>query len=251
MITLVLQSVCTVLLGTFTVLALLTARRLRSAPGDSPAAWMLVGCVFAFYVVDKAIQEVFGISAYFAGPQAPVWSFYLRLAPIADHSRTFLMFALYAGLAALPFRHRLGGHARTLAIAAVALTLVGGALFGWTEGPFAPLRHLSRTAAIDVVGFIVLGATLLLLMVRSDVDRMLWFSIAVYGFTSVLGVLFLSALAWSGIAPWTPSPWSMQAMRCLFAALMAGLAWSRYRSILHGQRVQPMLQPMPTAVRTM
>ena len=251
MITLVLQSVCTVLLGAFTVLALLIARRLRSAPGDSPAAWLLVGCVFTLYVADKAIQGVFGITAYFAGPGTPVWSFYLRLAPIADHSRTFLIFALYAGLALLPFRHRLGGRGRLLAIMGVASMLVLGALLGWTEGPFAPLRHLGRTAAIDVVGFIALGTTLLLLMLRSDVDRMLWFSIAVYGFSSVLGVLFLSGLAWSGTAAWTPSPWSMQLMRCIFAAIMAALAWSRYRSVLHGRRVHPMLQPMPTAVRTM
>jgi hypothetical protein len=250
MITLVLQSVCTLLLGAFAVLALRAARRLRSTPGDSPAGWKVAGVVFAVYVVDKALQEVFGIAAYFGGPEAPVYDVYMRLATMADHSRTFLIFALYGTLLALPFRHRLGRRAPALFAAAIVAMLVAGALLGWVEGPFTP-RHLALTAQIDVAGFIALGTTLLFLMLKSDVDRLLWFSIALYGFTSVLGVLFLSVLAWVGSGSWTPAPWTMQFMRCIFAALMVTLAASRYRAAARGRQVRPMLEPFRVQVRTM
>lgn len=250
MITLVLQSVCTLLLGAFAVLALLVARRLRPTHGDSPAGWWVVGVVFAIYVVDKAVQEVFGIAAYFGGPGAPVYPVYMRLATMADHSRTFLIFALYASLLALPFRHRLGNRAPLLFVAAVVATVTAGATLGWIEGSFAGL-HLTRTAEIDVVGFVALGSTLLFLMLKSDVDRLLWFSVALYGFTSILGVLFLSALAWAGTGTWTPPPWTMQLMRCIFAALMIALAAARYRAALRGRQVRPMLEPVRVPIRTM
>jgi len=251
MITLVLQSVCTLLLGAFAVLALLCARRLRSAPGDSPSGWWVVGVVFSVYAADKALQEVFGIPAFFAGPQAPIWPVYMRIATMADHSRTFLIYTLYASLAVLPFRHRLGGLARPLFVGAILATLAAGAALGWFEGAFAPLLHLTRTAEIDVVGFMALGSTLLFLMLKSDLDRLLWFSVATYGFTSILGVLFLSVLAWKDTSTWTPAPWTMQVMRCLFAAIMVYLAAERYRAARLGRQVRPMLEPVRVPVRTM
>jgi hypothetical protein len=249
-ITLVLQSVCTLLLAAFTALALLVARRLRPEHGDSHAAWLVVGVVFSVYVLDKAVQEVFGVWAYFAGPEAPVFKFYLQLLTIADHSRTLLIFVLYGSLLALPFRHRLGGRARWIFLSAIAAALAAGALLGWAEGPFEPSLHLTRTAEIDTAGFIVLGSTLLFLMFKTDVDRFVWFSVAMYGFTSVLGVLFLSNIAWIKIVDWTPTPWSMQLMRCFFAAVMVAAAWRRYRLAVEGRRVPPMLEPMRTQVRT-
>jgi hypothetical protein len=251
-ITLVLQSVCTLLLAAFTALALLNARRLRSGHGDSYVAWLVTGVVFSVYVADKAVQEVFGVWAFFAGPTAPIFPVYLKLATIADHSRTLLVFVLYASMVALPFRHRLGRRrSRWMFVSAIAASLLAGALLGWTEGSFLASRHLTRTAEIDTFGFVVLSATLLFLMFKSDVDRYLWFSLATYGFTSVLGVLFLSTLAWIGIATWTPAPWSMQLMRCVFAAVMILAAWWRYRAARQGRTVHPMLEPIRTPVRSL
>jgi hypothetical protein len=249
-ITLVLQSVCTLLLAAFTALSLLIARRLRPENGDSRVAWLVVGVVFSVYVVDKAVQEVFGVWAYFAGPGSGIFPVYLRLATMADHSRTLLMFVLYGSLLALPFRHRLGSRARWMFVSAIALALVAGAVLGWAEGPFNPSLHLTRTAQIDTAGFIVLASTLLFLMFKSDVDRYAWFSIATYGFTSVLGVLFLSTIAWIGFVDWTPAPWSMQMMRCIFAAAMILVAWRRYHLALRGRRVHAMLEPLRAQVRT-
>lgn len=250
MITLVLQSVCTLLLAKFAMLALGVARRLRPGNSDSYAAWMVVGVVFSVYTADKAVQEVFGIWAFFAGEGSWIFPRYLRLATVADHSRTLLMFALYASLVAVPFRAALGRWARWLFLLAIASALAAGGLLGWEEGAFQA-SHLMRTAEIDVLGFVALGSTLLFLMLKTDVDRLLWASIATYGFTSVLGVLFLSTLSWIGIADWTPAPWSVQAMRCTFAAVMIAFARRRDEAARMERRVPPMMEPLRTPVRTM
>ncbi|HET7232080.1 MAG TPA: hypothetical protein VFJ16_18885, partial [Longimicrobium sp.] len=207
MLTLWLQNLCALLLLVFAVCACLAATRLPK--GDvQRAGWMVTGAVFMVYTLDMVVQDVFGTWAYYAGANTPVMDFYLRLAPIADHSRTLLMFALYGLLLAVPFRERFGGAAPRLAAAAIAVSLLAGGVLGWHEGVFRPERHLTLTAQIDTFGFMVLSGVLLFSMFRSSMDRLLWFTLAVYGITSVLGVLFLQLIAWVGVI-WSPPASSM------------------------------------------
>ncbi|HET7462825.1 MAG TPA: hypothetical protein VFJ82_16345 [Longimicrobium sp.] len=250
MLTLTLQNLRTVLLLAFAVYAWRASRTL--APGDQQRpGWTVTAAVFLIYAGNKALQDVLATWAYFAGPGTASYTVYLRVAPIADHSRTLLMFALYALLLALPLRERLGGRARVLAGVVIGAALAGGMLLGWFEGPFQASRHLTLTARIDTFGFIVLGVTLLLAMFNGSMDRLLWFSVAAYGFTSVLGVLFLSLIAWVGQLEWTPPAWSMQVMRCVFAAIMLGLSFWRFRSARTGRPVRLMLEPMRTPLMSL
>ena len=245
MLVLILQNLVSAALLAFAVFALGVARRTRRGVGKD--GWLVTGVVFAVYTVDKIAQGVLGALAFAAGPGAPVYDLYLRLAPMADHSRTFLVFAFYGSLAALPFRNRLGRAAVPLFAAAIVGSLVLGAAFGWWEGTFNEQRHYTTTALIDTGGFIILASVLFFLMLRDAIDRHLWFVVATYGFTSITGVLYLMAFSWLRIpGAFTPPLWHLQVLRLIFALVMVGLAARRLQMARNGLAVAGLLGDTPS-----
>lgn len=237
MITLTLQTGVTLLLLAFSVFSLRAARRMAPlSPPAHTAGWYVAGVVFLPYGVNKLIQGIYGTAAYFAGPEAAVFTSYLRVAPMFNHSRTLLMFVLYGMLGWLAFRQRLTPSSRAVLFAASAAALVLGAWYGYVEGSLRAARHFSMTALIDTAGFVLLATLLFVLMIRDAADRLLWLAVALYGFTSMLGVLFLAAMAWLDTpGTWAPPYWAIELCRFVLAGTMAWCAVRRY--MLAGLRV--------------
>jgi hypothetical protein len=230
MITLALQTGVTLLLLAFSVFSLRAARRMAASSSPAQTAgWHVAGVVFLLYGVNKLVQGTYGTAAYFAGPDAAVYTSYLRLAPMFNHSRTLLMFVLYGMLGWLAFKRRLTPSSRAVLFACSAAALLLGGWYGYVEGSLLAGRHFSATALVDTAGFIILAVLLFTLMLRDTADRLLWLAVAVYGFTSMLGVLFLAAMAWLDTpGTWAPPYWAIELCRFVLAGIMAGCAVRRY-----------------------
>lgn len=230
MLTLILQTGVTALLLCFSVFALLAGR--ASPPGVPPAhrsAWLVSGLVFGAYGINKLVQGVYGIMAFAAGQGAPVFTSYLRAAPVFNHSRTLLLYAFYGMLAWLAYRGRLGSRDTAAFWATGTLAVVAGGVYGNVEGTLQAGRHFTATAVIDTAGFAILASLLFALMLRDTVDRLLWCALAAQGFRSIIGVIFLAAMAWLETpGTWSPPYWAIELCRFVLAGIMAGCAVRRY-----------------------
>lgn len=252
MLTLTLQTGVTLFLLCFSVYALLAARRLgTSASAGHAESWYAAGLFFAVYSANKLVQGGWGIAAFVAGSDAPVYAGYLRFAPVFNHSRTFLTFVLYGTLFWISYSRQLTLRQRIVAHGAAAAALGLGGTYGYFEGSLQAGRHYTATAIIDAGGFIVLAVLLFVLMLRDTIDRLLWFALVTHGFRSIFGVIFLAALAWADTpGGWTPPFWSIELCRLCFAGMMAWFAYQRYRYA--GQRrpvpglLQARQQPRPS-----
>lgn len=231
----------------FAVLAVLIAHRLRGDGGTRAVAWRLTAWVFALYALDDVSQLAFATVAYVLGPESPIFTAYLWWAPIANHSRTFVVWSLYLGLAGLALsRPSARPHlVRGFPIVVLAM-LVGGGMIGWSEGSFDAARHLSATAVLDTVGFVGLSGVLFLTMIRGTIDRALWFALVAYGSASVISSLFLAAMAWAGVAgAWTPPVYAMELVRLTFGSAMVALASWRLRLAWQGLPLAGLLGEEP------
>lgn len=241
MTTLVLQDAVAVLLVVYSLLALLVARRMA---GDSRhrAAWLITGVVLGVYSLNNLVQVTFATVAYVVGREHHLYAMYEGFAPIGNHSRTLLVFVLYGALVWLALRGPLTAVRWGVVLGAALLAMLGGALLGWSEGPLDIARHFPATAMLDTIGFVALGSVLLLLMARDTIDRFLWFSLATYGFTSLIGALYLSAMAWFYVpGSWTPPNWQIQLWRAVLALVMVGLAARRLGLARRGRPVRGLL----------
>lgn len=240
MTTLLLQNLSTLLLLGFGALAIVIAGGLDQQPVLYRASWHITGVVFALYSVDKLIQGVWGTAAFAVGPGVPLYDEYLRFAPAFNHSRTFLLFALYALLAAIAVKRTPVRRSLVWIVALAALTF--GGTVGVLEGTLEAARHFSRTALLDTLGFVALGSILLLALVRDTADRLLWMALACQGFRSIIGVLFLAAMAWLDVpGSWTPPNWMIESVRVAFTFIMVLLAFARYRAMRRGTPVRGLL----------
>lgn len=241
MTTLVLQASVALLRIVFCLLALLIARRMAGDPRHR-GAWLITGVVLGVYSLNNLVQVTFATVAYLVGPEHRLYEMYMGFAPVGNHSRTLLVFVLYGALVWLALRGPLTAVRWGVVLGAALLAMLAGALLGWSEGPLDIARHFPATAMLDIIGFVALGTVLLLLMVRDTVDRFLWFSLATYGFTSIIGVLYLSAMAWFYTpGSWTPPNWQIQLWRAVLALVMVGLAARRLRLARRGKPVRGLL----------
>ncbi|HEX6910998.1 MAG TPA: hypothetical protein VF142_11420 [Longimicrobium sp.] len=219
----------------FAVVALLVGRRLPEHAGSQRPAWQMTGLVFVIFSAVDMSQLAFGTVVFVLGPEHPLYGTYLRWAPIANHSRTLVVWSLYIVLAVLAFRGMAAWPRlrRVYPVLAVAM-LVAGGMIGWVEGPFDAARHLSNTSLMDVAGFLALSSLLFVLMLRDTVDRALWIALACYGTSSVMSSLFLAAIAWINAGTWTPAPWIMEGSRVVFTTAMVTMAVWRLRRANRG-----------------
>jgi hypothetical protein len=244
--------VASTLFCAFALTALWIARVLPEHAGTQRHAWRITAFVFLVYAASHLTQAVSAAMALRQGPGSPVYETYVRWFPMANHSRTLLVWSLYLCLGMLAWK---GASAwRTLRYAYVPLALgmmVLGGMIGWWEGPFDPVRHLSNTSLLDVVGFLVATSVLFVTMLRGTIDRALWFAIFLYASSSVVSSLFIAALAWINVADaWTPRPWVMEVSRVSFAVAIVAMAVWRLRlarrriplpGLLGAERVRQML----------
>jgi hypothetical protein len=232
---LVLSCLDSVLHLVFAVLALQVGRRLPAHAGSQRHAWQMTGLVFVIFSAVVVPQMAFGTTVYFLGPEHPLYAGYLRFAPMANHSRTLVVWSLYISLAALAFRGDRAWPLLRRAYPALALgMLFAGGLLGWLEGSFDAARHLSNTSLMDVAGFVGLALLLFMLMLRDTVDRALWVALVCYGVASVVSSLFLAAIAWVNADAWIPRTWVLELSRVAFTTAMVSMAVWRLRLARRG-----------------
>jgi hypothetical protein len=236
MLILVLSCADSVLHFVFAVVALMVARRLPAHVGRQRLAWRMTGLVFLLFSLVDMSQLAFGTTVFVLGPEHPLYATYLRWAPIANHSRTLVVWSLYITLWTLTLgTERVWPWLRRLSpVLAVAMLCVGG-LIGWKEGSFDAARHLSNTSLMDAVAFLVLTSLLFVMMLRDTVDRALWMVLLCYGTSSVMSSLFLAAKAWVNTAAWTPPAFLLEVSRLLFTSAMVALAVWRLRLANRGK----------------
>lgn len=229
----------------FAILAVRIGLRTSIQPPVNRWAWLTTGLIFLLYAVDDLTQLSFGTLAFLQGPEAASYSAYMRWAPIANHSRTFLVWSIYILLTVLAFTRPSRRVLRYGFPGIAAGMLLIGVWLGWSEGSFEAARHLSATSLMDAVGFVALTVMLFLTMVRETVDRALWFSLVCYGFASMVSSLFLAAMAWFNVEDtWTPSPLWMEGIRLGFAVIMVGLGLWRLRRARENRHVPGVLGSM-------
>jgi hypothetical protein len=226
----------------FAVLAFQVGRRLPAHAGTKRHAWQMTGFVFLLFSMVVLPQLAFGTTVFVLGAEHPAFTAYLRIAPIANHSRTLLVWSLYVSLAVLTVRGEAVWPRLRRAYPVIALgMLAGGGVIGWLEGPFDAARHLSNTSMMDAVGFVALAVLLFALMLRDTVDRALWGALVCYGGSSVMSSLFLAAIAWINAATWTPHSWMMETSRIVFTTGMVAMAVWRLRLAKRGQSLPGLL----------
>lgn len=230
----------------FAVLALAVARRMEPGAGGGfhRPAWALTGAAYLVHGVNAAAQQLWGGLALEAGRESALMASFTTAAPIFNHSRTGLLFGLYAALLWLAVRRTPPDRTfRWAAGGAVALGMAAGALVGWLEGglgggPLPFVRHYASVAVWDSVELGLVLAALFALLLSGRADRLLWAALSLYATSLALGALWFTMLSFlRDPAVWTPPVWSLQAMRIVFRLLMVLVAAHRLRLALRGVRV--------------
>ncbi len=230
MITVTLQLAVAVALGLFSAAALLATRSIQE-PGPRRDSWLVTGVAFAFYAAISLVQMSGAVAAFRSGAGTPLYEAYLAVAPAGNHARTLMLFGFYGLLAWIALRPRRSARPLGWVLGVVLAFGAAGAAFGIAEGRFDAARHLSATAVLDTVGFLLLGAVLILGMQRDSIDRILWICLALHGFRSLFGVLHLSAMAWFHVpGSWIPPAWQIHVLRLVL--LSAQVAFAVHRVIL-------------------
>ncbi|HYW05762.1 MAG TPA: hypothetical protein VE913_02335, partial [Longimicrobium sp.] len=226
--TLVLQLVLTLLLLAFGVAALLISRH-PSVATPARGTWFLTGVTFLAYSVSHVAQNVAGTWAFVAGKGTRVWDTYLQYAPVANHSRTFEMFAFCLAMLVYTLVPRMRAPAgmRILVFGIVAGLFVGG-YYGWLEGGFSRQTHYTAVAVLDVVELLLLLSTLFAMLVNNTADRLLWFALGAHSFSVALNILWMLGLRSVGVG-WAPAPVTMAAYRAVLAAVVVSIAVTRLR----------------------
>lgn len=224
MLTFTLQCVNWFLVGTAALLCL------RVRVPENPhrqAAWRLTGIAFLWHALSTMLQNVFGGTAMAVGNESAVMEAYLKASPAMNHSRTFLLFGFLAALLALSFlRGNPGRGFWRAAWTLMAVGFVAGAAIGHFEGLFTEPTHYSAVAVWDVVELVLLMAAMFSLLLSNRADRLLWAFLSAYGLALALGIFWFTLLAQLKLNTWTPSVWTIHAMRVFFDLVMiACVAW--------------------------
>ncbi|HYH81726.1 MAG TPA: hypothetical protein VEX86_18110 [Longimicrobium sp.] len=213
------------------------------------AAWRVVGVMFVVFGIDLFIGNILQVLAFVDGTPSPALTFYLRVAPVLNHSRTFLALGGLAALVVLAvLKAPPGPRYWRLAWALLGVGLALGAVLGVIEGPFSITGHLFAVVLWDVVELLVILSTLFVLLVTNRADRWLWALLAAYASGLALGIFGLQLLIRFGIG-WNPPTWTIHAVRDFFYATMLAAAFVRLRAARRGRPVHGMLGPDRAAVR--
>jgi hypothetical protein len=244
--TIVLQLVLTLLVLTFGGTALLISRH-SSVATPARGTWLLTGVTFLVYSVSNVAQNVAGTWAFLAGEGTRVWDTYMRYAPVANHSRTFEMFAFCLAMLTYTLVPRMRSPAgmRILVCGIVAGLFVGG-YYGWLEGSFSRQTHYTAVAVLDVVELLLLLSTLFAMLVNNTADRLLWFALGAHSFSVALNILWMLGLRSVGVG-WAPAPVTMASYRAVLAAVVVSIAITRLRRARRGTPVPGLLESSPRA----
>lgn len=216
------------------VFALRVARLARSAPQVHRTTWQVSGLLFLLMGIDGLLQSVFGSAAILAGPDAPVWTHYLRWAPALNYSRSAPEVVFVAVLVECVRRRG----TRPPAMASVALLLLAGAAvgaaLGWLEGPLQASRHYERVAVIEGILFALWAFGLSAAVLADVVDRALLYVLALWISPLPLNVIWFSWLARIDTGVWVPRPFDLQLYRLALNAVVLAVAIHRWRLARRG-----------------
>jgi hypothetical protein len=212
------------------------------------AGWTVVGTALLIAGAVDVFQTSTAVLAVALGPGSFVYDQYVRWAMAMNHSRTGAEIAMGLVLAWLAVRGspsaRGPAAAPWIIVAGLALGAVGGVR---TDG-FLLLDFLA-IAASNTLELAVLGVALLLALIRSSIDWILWVAVAIKMLSQAMNVLIFTTLAWfSADGGWYVVPWVQQLYQLVIVAAMLGLAIWRLRIGSRGGAVAAPLDPL--AVRT-
>jgi hypothetical protein len=243
-LTLGLQSFNTVLGLAFGILSLLVARALRNERGLERYAWYVTGVVIVVQYLPKALQDVFGTTAYFAGPETALYTAYLTWAPVANHSRGVLRCTLFLALIAVAVLGRRSVRHQSFFHVVVVVSALLGGVAGYFEGSIMAARHFTHVAASESLGLVLGAAVLMMAMFRPLMDIYLWICLVLVAFRGVVSALFMAALAWADVpGAWTPAPWHLQLVLAMASILIVTAAVVRLRLARQGRAVGDLLPP--------
>lgn len=244
MTTLVLQWLVLALRICFAALALLIARKLPAGHSAvERATWYVTGVVFATQAAIATVQAFFGSIAFVAGPESRWLAEYLRWAPAANHSRGILTYCLLACFIVLLVKGDRAARWHRSFYTFVAVSALFGAGLGLLEGSLVPGRHWANIAISEALTFVVLAAVLFAALLRPLMDRWMWASLGIYGFSGIFNSILIAGLAWAEIPEsWAPAPWHLQAIRAVLAAAIVVIAAWRLRLAIRGIAVPNLLE---------
>lgn len=244
--TLFLQALGAALQLLFGILALAAARHRDAFLPVRREAWWLTGAAFTLLGAIMLVHNLIGAPwAYFSGPGTGVYEVYLRWAPVGNHSRGLLVVGYGVLLLLLAWRQRLAGF-RPLAVAALLLAALLGAIAGWLEGSLIEARHFTLLATGDTVQLMVIGAVLIVALWTRALDEHLWLCLSLYALMLALNVGWLSALAWwDAPGAWVPNSWHMQLYRQVAYLGMLGFVLRRLALARQGVHVPALTDPEP------
>ena len=229
----------------------LVSRSVAAQPRvDEPfhrAGWRVVGVMFVVFGVDLFIGNVLQARAIYGSNLPPALRLYYGLAPMLDHSRTFLALGGLAALVILALRREVPGpRFWRLAWALLGIGLLVGVMIGYVEGgkPFTIRGHLFVVVLWDVVELLAILSSLFVLLVTNRADRALWALLAAYACSLALGIPWLSVLTNFGQG-WNPPAWTTHAVRDFFYTAMLAAAVYRLLSARRGRRMDGMMGRKP------
>lgn len=225
------------------ILAIRVAREGGIAPQSQRMTWFVVGAAFSLSAIDGLAQSAAGGWALLAGPGTPVFEQYLRLAPAANHSRTFLGIGMGLLLTLLAGFRSAGGVGRGAVLALLGLSMIAGAAVGFHEGPLSASRHAEAAARFDMIETWAILLALLLSLLSYSLDRVLWFALFIHAVRQSWNALWSSAFAWADVpGAWVPSAVGTHMIAIGAWSLMAALAYHRLRLARRGIPVPALLE---------
>jgi low affinity Fe/Cu permease len=239
-LTLVLQTVATVLALPVGGVALAVARRLGGAT-RSAQAWSLTGWTFLLLGFLGVLSSVFSIWAVAEGSGTPVWNRYLDWAPAGNYARQFLVLAFAGMLVVLALPRPMPFRLRSALRVALGVAIAGGAVVGGLEGPLGSTNHMSRLAVLTTVAVVLLFSALLLAATTDAIDRLLWLALTTYALKQALSVSLLSILAWSAFSRGI-QPNALYAMHIAAFCVMLLMVLRRYHHARRRQEVPALFE---------
>lgn len=236
MLTVVYQCLAALLALTFGLVALGVATALEGQGERRAAGWRLTGLAFALHGTLYSLHTSAAALAFLAGAGSAPYVTYLRVAPVGNHARSFLILAFSLLLAWFVWRRpEPGGWLRRAAVMLVAAA-AAGAVFGAVEGE---LRYGPHFTTVSLFGVLILLALLASLAGAASgaVDRLLWLSLAFYALHQVQSVLWNSMAAWREIVGWAPSPRHLTLSSAVLYGAMLVLGALALRSARAGRRI--------------
>jgi hypothetical protein len=237
MLTLTAQTLTSLFLLAFGILACLVARRLPVSQPVYRYVWQLTGGVFAIQGLNSLFHDAFSIAAYSAGAQSWAWKAVLAWHPALNHSRTFLLTTYCVILCVVLLRVERGKPLPSLkaALGAAAGGMVVGGVVGWHEVSFSGLTHFTAVAIWDIMELLAMMAVLMVGLSTASIDRRMWACVSINAFALALSVLwfaFLSRIDFAG--EWRPRTYQIHLVKAVLYLGMNAIAFAQLRQSRRG-----------------